>query len=214
MTHPYSLSGLYIITDASLQSPEKLSAHVEQALKGGARLVQYRDKSGNRPLQLKQSKQLAQLCNQHNVPLIINDNIELAMEIGAAGVHLGRDDCSLTDARQQLGEQAIIGVSCYNEWQRALTAIENGADYIAFGSFFASKTKPDATPASIKLLQRAKQELQIPVVAIGGITPGNASNLINAGASMVAVVRGVFGEPDIYNAAQLYAELFRHTGPT
>ena len=209
MTHPYSLSGLYVITDASLQSPEKLSAHVEQALQGGARLVQYRDKSGNRPLQLKQSKQLVQLCNQYNVPLIVNDNIELAKEIGAVGVHLGRDDCSLLDARQQLGEQAIIGVSCYNEWQRALSAIENGADYIAFGSFFASETKPEATTASIKLLQRAKQELQIPVVAIGGITPDNALSLINAGASMLAVIRGVFTVPDIKNVAQQYAALFR-----
>jgi thiamine-phosphate pyrophosphorylase len=210
MSHPYSLSGLYVITDTSLQAPKKLGSHVEQALQGGAKLVQYRDKSGDRTLQLKQSKQLAQLCKQYNVPLIINDNIDLAVEVGAAGVHLGRDDCNLSDARKQLGKQAIIGVSCYNEWQRALTAIENGADYIAFGRFFESKTKPDATPASKKLLQRAKLELQIPVVAIGGITPDNAASLINAGANMLAVIRGVFTEPDIKTVAQQYAALFQN----
>lgn len=208
MNQGYPLSGLYVITDASLLQPENLSAAVEQALQGGAKLVQYRDKSGNRQQQLAQSKQLVALCQHYNVPLIINDDVDLAVAAGAAGVHLGRDDTCLQDARAVLGAQAIIGISCYNDWLRAETAAEGGADYIAFGSFYPSATKPDAVAAPLRLLERARQDLPVPVAAIGGISADNASTLIAAGAAMLAVISGVFARQDIKRAAQHYAELF------
>ncbi len=210
MAHPYTLAGLYVITDTHLQAPEKLTAAVELAIQGGAKLVQYRDKSSDRHTQLLQGKQLVALCNQYRVPLIVNDDVALAKEIGAAGVHLGRDDTNLKDARAQLGKQAIIGISCYNQGSLALAAANAGADYIAFGRFFASHTKPDAVTAPTSLLKQARQDLNVPVTAIGGITPGNAPRLIEAGATMLAVVRGVFAQKDIKRAAQKYVELFRN----
>lgn len=210
MSPAYPLAGLYVITDSHLQAAEALSAAVELALQGGAKLVQYRDKSSDRELQLTQGKQLVSLCHRYNVPLIVNDDPALAKQIQAAGVHLGRGDSRLQAARELLGDQAIIGISCYNEWDRAVTAASGGADYIAFGSFFASHTKPDAVSAPLALLERARQELPVPVAAIGGITPERATGLVAAGAQILAVVHGVFAQQDIKSAAQYYAEVFRN----
>lgn len=209
MSPSYPLAGLYVITDARLQAAEKLSASVELALQGGAKLVQYRDKSSDRQLQLSQGKQLVALCHHYNVPLIVNDDPALAQQIKAAGVHLGRGDSRLQAAREQLGDHAIIGISCYNEWERAVAAATGGADYIAFGSFFASPTKPDAVSAPLALLERARQNLPVPVAAIGGITPDKATSLVTAGAQMLAVVHGVFAQQDIKSAAQHYAAVFK-----
>ena len=141
---------------------------------------------------------------------IVNDDITLAKQTKASGVHLGREDASVADAREQLGPQAIIGVSCYNELTRAETAQAQGADYIAFGRFFPSRTKPQAVQANPDLLREAKKKLHIPVVAIGGITPENGAALIAAGADALAVIEGVFGQPDIRAAAERYARLFKN----
>ena len=200
------LSGLYVITDASL-SGEQLINGVEQAIRGGAQVVQYRDKSQNPQQRHREAQDLLCLCHKHSIPLIINDDIELAAKIGADGVHLGKDDGDIEQARQRL-ENAIIGVSCYNDWQQASMATTAGADYIAFGAFFPSSTKPDAVAAPLELLTRAKQEINIPVIAIGGITPENGTPLIDAGADMLAVVSGIFGETNIRAASQRYADLF------
>jgi thiamine-phosphate pyrophosphorylase len=203
------LSGLYAITDTTLLPGDKLLSGVADAIVGGARLIQYRDKGSDQPRRLREATQLLQLCRDHGVALIINDDVALAAEIGADGVHLGRDDTDIRLARQRLGRAAIIGVSCYNDWQRTMAARRNGADYIAFGAFFASATKPQAVSADIALLQRSNRELGIAVTAIGGITPENGAALVAAGADMLAVVQGVFAQPDIRRAAEEYARLFK-----
>jgi len=201
------LHGLYLITDNGQSSGQALFNKVDAAIQGGARIVQYRDKSDDQARRQQESQALLALCQQHQIPFIINDDVELAHQIGADGVHIGREDGALAHARAKLGNR-IIGVSCYNDWDLARSAEKEGADYVAFGAFFNSSTKPNASNADIKLLVQAKQALTIPVVAIGGITPDNGANLINAGANMLAVVNGVFGHTQVQSAAQRYAELF------
>jgi len=198
------LSGLYAITTPSQYLPQQ----VEAAIAGGARVIQYRDKSSDQSLRLEQAQQLNRICSAAKIPLIINDDVELAARVSAAGVHLGRDDIAFKNARRDLGDDAIIGISCYNDFDLALQAQQHGADYIAFGSFFASPTKPLATKADRALLQRAKQELGIPVVAIGGITPDNGKLLIEAGADMLAVISALFAQADVEQASRSFAQLF------
>lgn len=202
------LSGLYAITPAEQLSLPSLVNRVEQAIAGGVRLLQYRNKGTNRQLRLAEASALLSVCRKHDVLLIINDDLSLAQAIGADGVHLGREDTAIVRARTVLGTDAIIGASCYNEFTLALAASQAGASYVAFGSFFPSGTKPDAVPASLELLQQAKSEIHLPVVAIGGITPQNAPPLIAAGADMLAAIEGVFAQPDIKTAAAAFAALF------
>jgi len=206
----HTLRGLYAVTDAHLQAPGQLTVHVSLAIDGGAALVQYRDKSDNYRLRLQQANALAELCRARGVPLIINDDVKLAGDCGAQGVHLGRDDADPHAARSQLGAEAIIGVSCYNDLSLARRAVRLGADYIAFGRFFPSQTKPGAVQASPDLIRQAKQEQSLPVAAIGGITPDNAGQLIDAGADMLAVVQGVFAATDVRRAATAFSVLFEH----
>ena len=200
--------GLYAITDSQLIPAGKLLVQVEQAIAGGACLIQYRDKQHSKTQRRHEAARLVQLCEQCGVPLIINDDVELVGEVGAAGVHLGRDDVSISDARQRLGTQAIIGVSCYNRLDDALEAARAGASYVAFGRFFPSHSKPNAVQADIALLQQARTQLDLPIAAIGGITPGNGRQLVEAGANMLAVIHGVFGQADIQEAACQYTRCF------
>ena len=208
MTTSVTLAGLYVIADTSLIDAARLVDSVALAIAGGAHVIQYRDKAGDRESRLRQATALARLCENHHVPLIINDDPKLAADVGAAGVHLGRTDPSLTKIRRRLGSQAIIGISCYNQIELALAAEAEGANYVAFGSFYSSTTKPKVVRALPELLQTAKQQLNIPVVAIGGITPENGAALINAGADSLAVIQGVFKQADIRQAAYHYALLF------
>jgi thiamine-phosphate pyrophosphorylase len=203
--------GLYAITDSGLIPADRLLDAVEQAILGGARLIQYRDKSTRPERRRQQAQALNSLCQAYAVPLIINDEVELAVRVNAAGVHLGRDDRDLATARAQLGAAAYIGVSCYNHLETALAAARTGADYVAFGSFFPSFIKPAAVRADLALLRQARQRLTLPIVAIGGITPANGKALIAAGADYLAVISGVFGQPDIRAAAQSYASLFEES---
>ena len=202
------MKGLYAITDSKLTPGERLLPAVAAALRGGARVVQYRDKSYDAPYRLEQAAALVALCRSQDALFIINDDVELAARVGAAGVHLGRADADLHAARKRLGAAAIIGISCYNELTRAQAAAEQGADYVAFGRFFSSQTKPDAIAATPDLLTAARRTLDLPLVAIGGITPDNGARLIAAGADMLAVVHGVFGQTDSEAAARRYAALF------
>jgi thiamine-phosphate pyrophosphorylase len=203
------LTGLYAITDTSVTDSQKNIVGVEQALRGGARVIQYRDKSSNQKQRLETCLSLRELTQQFDAVFIINDDIELTLLTKADGIHLGQDDTSLTQARKQLGEESIIGISCYNRFDLAEQATKDGANYIAFGRFFTSRTKPDAVTAELNLLEKAKQELDIPVIAIGGITPENGGELIQAGADMLAVVDGIFGQQNIEAAAKGYQKLFR-----
>jgi thiamine-phosphate pyrophosphorylase len=203
------LAGLYAIADTQYLDDARLIPAVGEAIAGGARIVQYRDKKHVAVDRARQAIELASLCRQHGALFIINDDVELAKQVQAAGVHLGRDDVSLAQARAQLGSQTIIGVSCYNDLARAVQAQAEGADYVAFGSFFPSRTKPQAVRAGLELLCEAKQKLHIPVVAIGGITPENGAHLLAAGADALAVIEGVFGQVNVREAAEHYARLFK-----
>jgi thiamine-phosphate pyrophosphorylase len=199
--------GLYAISDGP--RPDLLAA-VDAVLRGGAAVVQYRDKRNDARRRLDEATALADLCRRHCVPLLINDDVELARASGAAGVHLGADDAGIEVARAALGPAAIIGVSCYDSLQRARDAAASGAGYLAFGAFHPSPTKPRARTAGVDLL-RAARGLGLPLVAIGGITPDNARALIDAGADFVAAISGLFGAPDPGAAAAEYTKCFRDT---
>ncbi|MFO7993400.1 MAG: thiamine phosphate synthase [Marinobacter sp.] len=201
--------GLYAITNSQLLTADRLLPAVEAALRGGAVLVQYREKTAPQPERLRQARDLVALCNSARVPLIINDDPELARRSGAAGVHLGQSDSSLVNARQQLGEHAIIGATCHADLALAASADRDGADYLAFGRFFNSNTKPNAPAADTSVLARARQ-FGRPVTAIGGITADNGEVLIRAGADLLAVVGGLFdGDPaTIEGRARQFARLF------
>jgi thiamine-phosphate pyrophosphorylase len=202
------LRGLYLIADAGWLAAGCHVRDVARALDGGGELVQYRNKELLNAARRSEVGELAELCRARRVPLIVNDDITLAREIGAAGVHLGRDDASIAEARRALGRHMIIGASCYNRLDLAHAAVRAGADYVAFGSFFPSQTKPDAVRADIDLLRRARAELDIPLAAIGGITAVNGAALFAAGADMLAVASGVFAAEDPTAAARGYARLF------
>ncbi len=202
--------GLYAITDGP--RPDLLAA-VEAALCGGAVLLQYRDKTHDRERRLHEAQALFELCRRHDVPLIVNDDVDLAYAVGAAGVHLGEDDADIAQARERLGSGTIVGVSCYDSLERARRLAAAGADYLAFGAFFPSPTKPNARRATPGLLGEAKP-LGLPLVAIGGITPDNARPLIEAGADYLAVISGVFGGNDPFGNAERYKKLFFATDCT
>ncbi|RRQ21471.1 thiamine phosphate synthase [Thiohalobacter thiocyanaticus] len=202
------MHGLYAITDPDLLPDDRLVEGVTAALAGGARAVQFRDKRPDRARRQALAAQLNTLCRDHDALFLVNDDVELTAAVGAHGVHLGRDDPAIAAARERLGPQAIIGVSCYNELERARRARDGGADYVAFGRFFPSRTKPDAVQAGAELLRAARRELDLPLVAIGGITPENGGSLLAAGADMLAVIHGLFGAADIEAAARRYAALF------
>jgi len=202
--------GLYAITQTDNKSGDTIIAEVKAAIRGGAVMVQYRDKNPVDALYL--ARELVKICHRHNVPLIINDDVELAVRAGADGVHIGKEDGAIVQARQHLGEDAIIGVSCYDFVERAIEAQAQGATYVAFGRFFPSSSKPLAAPARIETLQQAKRLLNIPIVAIGGILPENGAQLLAAGADLLAVIGGLFdSQPE--QSARAYQALFNRQNP-
>ncbi|MNQ39661.1 Thiamine-phosphate synthase [compost metagenome] len=204
------LRGLYAITDSQLLAGGKLLPYVEAALKGGARLLQYRDKSSDEARRLREAEALGELCTRYGASLIINDDAELAARLGV-GLHLGQGDGSLAAARALLGRQAIIGGTCHASLELAANAAGEGASYIAFGRFYNSQTKPGAPAASLELLEQAKQRFHLPIVAIGGVTLDNAPELIARGASMVAVIHALFGAAsaaEVERRARAFSALF------
>lgn len=207
------LQGLYAITPATHSTTSMLTNSVEQAILGGAKLIQYRDKSSDQAHRAEQAHALLQLCRRFRVPLIINDDLALAKQINADGVHIGQHDASLAEARAELGQTAIIGYSCYNLLERATWAQAHGASYVAFGRFFCSSTKPDAVAADLALLQQARAALSLPIIAIGGILPEHVTQLRLAGADMVAVIHGVFGQTRPRSAAENYLKAFYEDVP-
>lgn len=202
-----ALRGLYLLADTGWLAAGRLVPAVAAALDGGGVLVQYRNKAPLDAARRAELRALAGLCRTRGVPLIVNDDLALAREIGAAGVHLGRDDATIAEARRVLGPRMIIGASCYNRLDLAHAAARAGADYAAFGSFFPSPTKPVAVRADVELLRRARAELAIPLAAIGGITVDNGAALLEAGADLLAVASGVFAAADPAAAARAYARL-------
>lgn len=199
--------GLYAITSETADT-DHLLTQVEAALLGGVAAVQYRDKSADVARRHAQASELVTLCHQFDAPLIINDDLRLADLCDADGVHLGRDDGSVREARIILGKGKLIGASCYQNLALALTAQTAGADYVAFGSFYPSPTKPAADRAELNLLREATSVLRIPIVAIGGITLANAPALLDAGADSLAILSGLFAAPDIRATAHDLNHLF------
>jgi thiamine-phosphate pyrophosphorylase len=203
---PMPSRGLYAITQTEGKTLKDIITHTEAVLKGGATLVQYRDKNPIDAMLL--GRELVNCCHHYHVPLIINDDIHLAAAVNADGVHLGKEDGDIPQARKILGDNAIIGLSCYNSLDDARMAQDSGASYVAFGCFFPSISKPYAQPAQINTLIQARKVLSIPIVAIGGILPENGQQLIEAGADLLAVIGGLCTHQP-QQTAQHYVSLFR-----
>ena len=200
------LRGLYAITPET-GDLARLVAMVRAAIDGGARLVQYRAKDLAAEDRLRQAQALAFLCRERGVPLIVNDDFELALRVAADGVHLGRDYGDPRQARLRLPD-AIIGVSCYDEPRRAVAAARAGADYVGIGSVFASSTKPHAVRSGLAALSEARRLASLPVAAIGGISAANAAEAVAAGADMLAVISALFEAPDVTAAARALSRPF------
>ena len=207
MTHQpplFSTSRIYAVTP-DIADIDALLLKVEAVLKGGIGLLQYRNKLASHKLQTQQARALLPLCRQYNIPLIINDNVDLCLQLDADGVHLGADDGNIAEVRQKIGGK-ILGASCYNQLDLAIAAEKAGASYVAFGACFASFTKPHAPVADLNLFAQSKQKIQIPLVAIGGITHQNVHLIKQADA--VAVINAIFAAANITKATQQFNCLF------
>ncbi len=202
------IKGLYAITP-DMADTDLLLQKVEAALLGGINILQYRNKLANHKLQTQQARALLPLCRQYNVPLIINDSVKLCLTLDADGIHLGVDDGNLAEVRARIGRDKILGASCYNRFDLALATQQAGVSYVAFGACFASSTKPNAPVAGLELFARAKTELNIPTVAIGGITLQNSPLVIQAGADAIAVINAIFNANDVKLSAKQFSQLFK-----
>jgi len=204
------VAGIYAITDARLMPPNVFLARAEAALRGGARLLQYRDKSNDTARRLAEARGLRALCARYGALFVVNDDPALARSVAAPALHVGEEDAPLDELRRALGEEILIGVSCYGSVEGAQRAVAAGADYVAFGSFFPSTTKPLAPVVNLDVLRHARQALAVPIVAIGGITAANGGALVAAGADSLAMVSALFAAPDVEAAARRCAALFAH----
>lgn len=203
----HNIKGLYAITDSALLTGRLIEA-VMAALQGGARIVQYRDKSDDHVRRLTEATALRKLCQAHGARLLINDDVALAIACGADGVHLGQGDLALAEARRQLGSSAIIGITCHDSLDLAAAAEAGGADYLAFGAMHLSSSKPGARRCPPDILTRARACFRLPLVAIGGITPDNAGDIRRAGADAIAVIAGLWQADDIRRRAQHFLQEF------
>ncbi len=202
------LRGLYVITDTRLIPRQRFVETVEAAVRGGATMVQLREKEAPQEEVIRLGRELLAVTRRYGALLIINDHPAVAKAVGADGAHVGREDPPVTETRALLGPEAIIGASCYGDVARAAAAEQEGADYVAFGTPFPSPTKTKRTDISLGIFRQVQQRVRVPVFAIGGITIDNARQVIDAGADGVAVVSGVFGAPDVEAAARVLAQLF------
>lgn len=193
------LSGLYLLTPDGFDDARLLAA-TERALAAGVDVLQFRNKSAGAVERRALAGALRRLCTRHGALFIVNDDLELALAVGADGVHLGRDDGDPAAARRRLPESFVLGVSCYNDFERARAATAAGADYVAFGAVFASAVKPTAVHAPLALLARGR-EAGMRVVAIGGIDAGNIAHVAAAGAHAAALISAVYGAPAGIEAA-------------
>lgn len=192
---------LYAVTDRSWLGQDSLYSQVEKALKGGATMIQLREKALDQEAFLREARELKELCRKYHVPFLINDNVDIAARIQADGVHVGQSDMEAGDVRAALGPDKIIGVSAQTV-EQAILAQERGADYLGVGAVFATGTKPDATDVSYETLKAICRAVDIPVVAIGGISLENVGRLAGSGICGAAVVSAVFAQPDIEAAAR------------
>ena len=202
------IRGLYAVTPDEADT-DLLLAKVEAALQGGISMLQYRNKLADPKLQTQQARAILPLCRQYQVPFIINDSVKLCLTLDADGVHIGTEDGNLTEIRARMGQDKILGASCYDRFDLALAAQGAGVDYVAFGACFASSTKPNAPVANLSLFDQARTQLTIPAVAIGGITLTNAAQVIAAGADSLAVINAIFNATDVKSSTEQFTQLFR-----
>lgn len=208
MRDSFTIRGLYAITPDSVDL-KTLIHKTQLAIQGGAFMVQYRSKIQDHAVKMQQCDAILRLCRDHNVPCIVNDDVEMCRILKADGVHLGEKDDNIAEVRHILGDDAIIGSSCYNQLDRAKIAQKEGATYVAFGAMFPTSTKPHAPRPTLALLKEAKREIQIPVVAIGGITVNNAQDVIEAGVDAIAVITSLYESKTIKETAEAFTKMFR-----
>lgn len=208
MGNPYVMKGVYAITDEHLLPGDRLLPAAKAALENGVTLLQYRRKTGEFRDRVAEALALKSVCHQYGAALIINDDVDLCQAVDADGVHLGQSDESLLNARHRLGPLAIIGVSCHDDVALAVAAERQGANYIALGRFFPSNTKPQAPEAKIENLKTIRQQIQLPIVAIGGVNADNGKRLLDAGADMLAIIHYLFAAPDIGERVRALRALF------
>ena len=210
MRDSFIIKGLYAITPDSADL-NTLIQKTKSVIEGGAFMVQYRSKILNRDVKMQQCAAILRLCREYEIPCIVNDDVDMCRILEADGVHLGEKDDNIAEVRHILGEDAIIGSSCYDQLNRANEAQKEGASYVAFGAMFPTSTKPNAPRATLALLKEAKREIQIPVVAIGGITVNNAHDVIKTGIDAIAVITSLYEAKTIKETAETFAKMFHET---
>jgi len=207
MRDSFIIKGLYAITP-DMADLNTLIQKTQLAIEGGAFMVQYRSKIHDRDAKMQQCAAILRLCREYNIPCIVNDDVDMCRVLQADGVHLGEKDDNIAEVRRILGEDAIIGSSCYDQLNRAKQAQNEGASYVAFGAMFETFTKPHAPRATLELLREAKSQIQIPVVAIGGITMNNAHDVIETGIDAIAVINSLFEAKTIKETAETFSKMF------
>ena len=207
MRDSFIIKGLYAITPDSADL-NTLVHKTQLVIEGGAFMVQYRSKIHDRDVKMHQCAAILRLCREYDVPCIVNDDVEMCRILEADGVHLGENDDNIAEVRHILGEDAIIGSSCYNQLERAKQAQKEGASYVAFGTMFPTPTKPGAPRATLALLKEAKREIHIPIVAIGGITMNNAHDVIETGIDAIAVITSLYEAKSIKETAETFLKMF------
>ena len=208
MRDSFIIKGLYAITPDSADL-NTLIQKTKSAIEGGAFMVQYRSKIQDRDVKMQQCAAILRLCREYEIPCIVNDDVEMCRVLEADGVHLGEKDDNIAEVRHILGEDAIIGSSCYDQLNRAKSAQKEGASYVAFGAMFPTSTKPNAPRASLALLKEAKREIQIPIVAIGGITVNNAHDVIKTGIDAISVITSLYEAKSIKETAETLSKMFQ-----
>ncbi|MES2325081.1 MAG: thiamine phosphate synthase [Pseudomonadota bacterium] len=201
------MRGLYLVTP-NWTDTGRMLACTRAALEGGASLVQYRNKDAGAELRREQATALLALCRQYARPLVINDHLALCAELDADGVHVGGTDASVAEARALLGPGKIVGASCYGDLALAHAAARSGASYAAFGGFYPSLVKQYSFSTAPEIVTRALDEIALPLVVIGGMTPANAAPLVARGAHMVAAITSVYTADDPRDAARAFGRLF------
>jgi thiamine-phosphate pyrophosphorylase len=207
MRDSFIIKGLYAITPDMADS-NSLLQKTQLAIEGGAFMVQYRSKIQDRDVKMQQCAAILRLCREYKIPCIVNDDVDMCRVLEADGIHLGEKDDNIAEVRNILGENAIIGSSCYDQLNRAKLAQKEGASYVAFGAMFETSTKPNAPRATLELLRKAKSQIQIPIVAIGGITMNNAHDVIETGIDAIAVINSLYESNSIKETAETLSSMF------
>ena len=207
MRDSFIIKGLYAITP-DMADLNTLIQKTQLAIEGGAFMVQYRSKIQDRDVKIQQCAAILRLCREYKIPCIVNDDVDMCRVLEADGVHLGEKDDNIAEVRRILGEDAIIGSSCYDQLNRAKLAQKEGASYVAFGAVFPTPTKPNAPRATLELLTEAKSQIQIPIVAIGGITMNNAHDVIETGIDAIAVINSLYESNSIKETAETFSHMF------